>query len=194
MKTVQLTISFATIGLIGEFAVLGAIGFISRDGVDTFWRQAVVAIIVLYATAAILGYVVDRFLDADWNSKFALFLVGAVVAECCLLIPTLAGAFIEYLPNAGKHRAFESYLFAPLFWFTFFWRVTGFLAWSDLLVGPKSAIAEIRREGPVISRCRYLLSVSRPFESTIPALTLRRLHRLFRLLSDRHGLSRLPSL
>lgn len=109
---------FATFGILTAFfllSMIGGVGFIAN-----ILMPVLVAVIALYAAAAVFGSVAGLLIYRLRSRVWAIRSVSVVLAWLCLITSCLAGSSVSFLSTNGTSYDFEAYIFRPLFWVMFF--------------------------------------------------------------------------
>lgn len=110
----------ATLGLVASMLLVGwmfrgtGLRYLPKP-LPMLVAAVVVSIVGLYVAAACLGMVAGKLICRFGSQSLWIWIIGVGVAWGCLLISVLAGSAVPFFARIGNARAFESYVFTPVF-------------------------------------------------------------------------------
>ncbi len=115
----------ATLGLLASMLLVGwmfrgtGLRYLPKP-LPMLVASIIISIIGLYAAAACLGTVAGKLICRVGLQGLWIWIIGVGLAWGCLLVSVLAGSTARFFVEIGNERAFEYYLFTPVFFVMLF--------------------------------------------------------------------------
>lgn len=79
-----------------------------------FQKPVIVAVVMLFAAAALLGAVAGNLIYRVGSEGYGVWLIGVALAWSCLFISALAGSSVNFFAEVHDGGAFIDYLVRPM--------------------------------------------------------------------------------